>query len=125
MTTIIQKNILLLFFSVTVFGQTQSTIIGKWKGEDKPNLQSEFYLGKDGLYCGKIIKDTENKGTLGRIILKKFKFDPKTSSFKGRMSPPDRDIELDATITFESKDKLKIVAKKFIMTKTIYFIRIK
>jgi hypothetical protein len=124
-----EKLIFVLIFailsSMTAWSQTEHDIIGKWKGEDKPDMQSEFYLAKDGLYYGKIIKDTENKGTLGRIILKKFKYNVKTNSFKGTMSPPDRDMELDATITFESNDKLKIVAKKFIISKTIYFIRIK
>ncbi len=121
----IKLLVALLLFTVSITAQTESTIIGKWKGEDKPDMQSEFYLDKDGFYYGKVIKDTDNKGTLGRIILKKFKYNSKTNSFSGKMSPPDRDMELDATITFESNDKLKIVAKKFIMTKTIYFIRIK
>jgi hypothetical protein len=121
----IKLLVALVLFTISVSAQTESTIIGKWKGDEKPDMQSEFYLDKDGLYYGKIIKDVENKGTLGRIILKKFKYDAKTNAFKGKMSPPDRDMELDATITFVNNDKLKIVAKKFIITKTIYFIRIK
>lgn len=88
-------------------------------------MESEFYLDSDGLYYGKIIKDQDKKGALGKTTFKKLKYDPKSKSFKGTMSPPDRDMEIDAIITFEGNDKLKVVAKKFLMTKTVYLIRIK
>ena len=72
-------------FSLSISAQTEGPIIGKWKGEYKPDKQSEVYLGKVRFYNRKIIKYFEDKGTLGKIILKNFKYDPKTSSFIGKM----------------------------------------
>jgi hypothetical protein len=100
-----------ILFSISISAQTEKNIIGKWKGEDKQGMETEFYLDKDGLYYGKIIKDVDKKGVLGKIIFKKMKYDPKSKSFKGTMSPPDRDIEINAT--------------KFVMTKIVFLIRIK
>jgi uncharacterized protein (DUF2147 family) len=125
MTAKIKIVLATILFSISISAQTEKNILGKWKGEDKQGMGSEFYLEKDGLYYGKIINDEENKGALGKTIFKKLKYDPKSKSFKGTMSPPDRDMEINATITFEGNEKLKVVAKKFMMTKIVYLIKIK
>jgi hypothetical protein len=41
------------------------------------------------------------------------------------MTPPDKNIELDATVSFIGKDELMIVGKMLFVTKTIIFLRIK
>jgi uncharacterized protein (DUF2147 family) len=125
MTTIIKTTVLALFISLTVSAQKEKDILGKWKTEDNMDLQAEIFLANDGLYYGKIIQDKDKKVSNGKQILKKFVYDSKANSFKGKMSPHDRDMELNATITFESEDKLKVVARKFLFSKTIYFLKIK
>lgn len=110
------STIILLFVANTMFAQITSTIIGKWKAEDQPDKGSEIYLAKDGLYYG--------KESNGKILLKKLKYDDATKTFKGIMTPPDKDIEFNVTISFINNNKLKIVAKKFFITKTMFLIRI-
>jgi uncharacterized protein (DUF2147 family) len=125
MTAIIKTTVLALFISLSVSAQKEKDILGEWKTDDNANVEAEIFISNDGLFYGKVIQDNGKKVTNGKIILKKFVYDSKSNSFKGKMSPHDRDMEVNATITFESNDKLKVVARKFLFSKTIYFLRIK
>ena len=125
MATIIKTTIIAFFISFAVSAQSGKDILGKWKTDDNVNLEAEIFSSNDGLYYGKIVQDKGKKVNNGKIILKKFVYNSKTNSFKGKLSPHDRDIDLNAIITFESHDILKVVARKFLFSKTIYFKRIK
>ncbi len=107
--------------------QTSDSIIGKWVGESEDNseLKSEIYLDKDNLYYSKVIEEGGSPKNAGKIVMKKLKYDFHSKTYIGTMSPPDKNIELNITISIVGNDKLKVVAKKFFMTKTIYLIRIK
>jgi hypothetical protein len=104
--------------------QTASTIIGQWKDEKEPDRQMEFYLEKDGLYYAKTINSKKKELVNGQVLVKKLKYDEASKTFKGTMSPPDANLELNATVTIVSNDKLKIVAKKLVMSKTIHLVRL-
>ena len=121
----IKKTVFLFFITFSAFAQNPNDITGKWKTEDHIKMQAEIYLGTDGLYYGKIIQDQDNPKTIGKIILKKLKYDNKSATYKGLMSPPDKDAELNATLSLENENKIKIVARKLILSKTIYFTRVK
>lgn len=114
-----------LLFMLTVRAQTASAIIGQWKDEKEPERQMEFYLDKDGLYYAKTINSKKKEMVNGQVLVKKLKYDEASKTFKGTMSPPDANLELNATVTIMSNDKLKIVAKKLVMSKTIYLVRLK
>jgi hypothetical protein len=116
---------MILLLTNCLLVQTPNTIIGKWKGEDRPNNHTEFFIANDGLYYGKLIFEGIEKKNLGKIMMKKLLYNSTTKEFKGTMSPPDANIELNVTISFVRNDKLKVVAKKLLMTKTIYLLRIK
>lgn len=92
--------------------QTANSIIGKWKDLEDPSKSAEITLAQDGYYYG--------RDTKGTIIMKKLQFDAQKKCFTGTMNPPDAKIELNVTITFESETKLKVVAKKFFISKTLY-----
>ncbi len=122
---IMSFQIVLLLFYLTSFGQDESTLLGKWKNETDASKTSEFFKASDGFYYGKIVSDTGKPSNVGKLVLKKLKFDPKEKNFTGMMSPPDKKIELDITITFITADKIKVVGKKLLFSKTFYFSRIK
>jgi uncharacterized protein (DUF2147 family) len=105
-------------FSTIAFSQTKNDIVGKWKDEKATDKQLEIYLGKDGKYYGKEI-------STGKLILNGATYNEKKKTFSGKMTPPDANMTMNATISLESVDKFKIIGKKFIMSKTIYFVRIK
>ena len=117
--------LLSLFFSGMAIAQTAGDLIGKWKGVEEPSRQTEFFAGTDGFYYARIINDKSKKSADGHLLLKKLKYDEQAHTFKGLMSPPDMNMEINAEITFEGKDKLKVTGKKLIMTKTFHFVRIK
>jgi hypothetical protein len=123
----IRKILATLFTLITlgVSAQDANTLTGKWKGEDKPNNHVQFCLGDDGLYYGKLVFEDGKKENLGKVMMKQLKYETATKTYKGTMTPPDKNIDLKVTLTFEGNDKIKVVAKKFFMTKTVYFIRIK
>ncbi len=115
----------LLLSLLAVRAQTAATIAGQWKDEKDPDRQMEFYLDKDGLYYAKVIHSKKKDVTNGQVLVKKLQYDESTHTFKGIMSPPDANLELKATVSFVTTDKLKIVAKKAILTKTLVLVRIK
>jgi hypothetical protein len=127
--TTIRKELILsaciaVSFSCSLCAQSATTIAGKWKAENDPDQKSEFYLAKDNFYYAKVI-ESQNTENNGKIILKKIKYNEATKTYKGIMSPLDKDIELNATISFITNHKLMVVAKKAFMSKTLYFIRIR
>jgi len=111
--------------STTISAQEPVSILGKWCGVEEPDRQIEFVQEKDGSFTGKVINSMSNNPKNGTLLLKNLKFDPKSKTFIGNMTPPDKDIELEARVSFEGDDKLKLEASKFFITKTIHFLRIK
>lgn len=96
-----------------LLGQLPSTLIGKWRGEDKPNNHTEFFIAKDGLYYGKLIFEGAEKKNLGKVLMKKLSYNSITKEFKGTMSPPDGEMELNVILSFVGNDKLKVVVKNY------------
>jgi len=103
----------------------QNGIIGKWKSEEHPNNHLEIYLAKDGLYYGKLVYENGKTENLGKFLLKHLQYDASANCYTGKMMPPDRNIEFTVKLTQISDDKIKAVATKFLITKTIFFIKIK
>ncbi|WP_298148625.1 hypothetical protein [Flavobacterium sp.] len=122
---IMSIQIVLLLFYLTSFGQDENALVGKWKNETDASKTSEFFKAADGLYYGKIATDASEPSGVGKIVMKKLKYDPKEKNFKGIMAPPDKKIELDVTITFITADKIKVVGKKLLFSKVFYFSKIK
>lgn len=128
MTQNVKRSILtiaMLLCILALRAQTASTIFGQWKDEKEPDRQMEFYLDKDGLYYAKIINSKNKEMINGQVLVKKLKYDEVSKTFRGFMSPPDANLELNATVTIVTNDKLKIVAKKLVMSKTIHLVRLK
>jgi hypothetical protein len=123
-------NILFLFSPVVVnmdIASAQSgrnAITGRWKSEEQgKKVQMEIYLAKDGRYYGKVINDVEKSANNGRIAMKALVYNEKQKNYTGTMQPHDVNMELNITVTLETKDRLKVVARKLLMKKTMYFIR--
>ncbi len=117
--------IVILFFSSACFSQTANAVIGKWQNEEKGKaMQIEIYHAKDGKYYGKIINNNKTSKN-GTIAIRGLIFNESTQTYKGTMQPPDADINLNVTVSLENINRLKVVAKKLLLRKTIYLSRIK
>ncbi len=123
------KRILLtlagLLCLLAVRAQTVSTIIGQWRDQEEPDRQMEFYLDKDGLYYAKTINSKSKEMVNGQVLIKQLKYNETTKTFLGIMSTPDNRLDLAASISIVNNNKLKIVARKLVMTKTIYLVRLR
>lgn len=127
--TLVKRHLLMLLLVLVMVvvarAQSPKEIIGQWKDNEEPKRVAEFYLGDDGLYYARIIRDEEDDANKGKILIKKLKYDEQSKSYKGFVSPPDIDVEINATVTWINKDTLLVVAKNFFKTKKIQFSRIK
>jgi uncharacterized protein (DUF2147 family) len=118
-------SLIIFLFSLAAFSQA-GAITGNWQAEDKTkDMQMEIYLAKDGNYYGKIINNKSKASKNGTLVLQKLSYDEKKQQYTGTIKPPDADLTLNATVTLENTNRIKIVAKKFVMNKTMYLIRIK
>jgi Uncharacterized protein conserved in bacteria (DUF2147) len=118
-------SLIIFLFSHSAFSQA-GAIAGNWQSEDKSkDMQMEIYLAKDGNYYGKVINDNSKASKNGTLVLQKLSYDEKKQQYTGTIKPPDASLTLNATVTLENANRIKIVAKKFVMSKTMYLIRIK
>lgn len=116
----------ILFFLFLVTIQTamisQDNISGTWLAEDLDHSVINIYKENDGLYYAKIT-ESENKAYINKIVLKEMKYNPKDKVWKGTIYSPKRNMEIDGTISLDSNEKMKLVGKKYFMTKTFYWTR--
>jgi len=111
----------LMSFKSVSYGPNK--LIGSWKGENIPIKSVEFYLDNDGAYYGKLNEqDDEN---FGKIVFQKMIYDTQSGTFTGTLIPADKNISLNATISFENSDKIKVVTTKLMMKRIVYFSKIK
>lgn len=97
--------------------QSCVSITGKWKGKDKKDLVIEIYKAPDGLFYG--------KNSQGKIVLQQLRYDAKSNDYKGKMTPPNKDITLNLTLIPENSEKIKLIGKNLQITKTIYLSKVK
>ena len=102
--------------------QHSDTIMGIWKATDLNNSTIELYETEAGLLHGKII-DSDEKAWIGKVILTEGKYDSKNNQWQGNLYSLKRKMTIPATLSLTSKNKLKLVGKKFLMTKTFYWER--
>ncbi len=114
---------LLIIFSCFSFKTDKNVIVGYWQAKDENNRKIEIYQDKDGFYQGKSIPLSKEQKSSS--VIKNLKYDAKSKSYSGTMFPPDKNITLNVTITITSNDELKVVARKLLITKTMFFIRSK
>lgn len=123
----LHKKILLtglFLFSLQCFSQSANDIISKWQNEDDASFQIEIYLAKDGNYYGRIIKDNKSTENKGKIVLQKLTYNTDKKNYTGSMFPPDSNIILNAEIIFITPLKIKLVVGKFLISKTMYLIKL-
>jgi len=99
---------------------TENSILGNWFSPDMEHSTIEVYKADDGLIYGKII-DCDKKEWIGETILKKVAYDEESKQWKGEIYSLVRNTSIDVTLNFHSENQLKIVGKKWFITKTFYW----
>ncbi|MEM6321653.1 MAG: DUF2147 domain-containing protein [Bacteroidota bacterium] len=112
----------LLCTSFSMDNQNAKAIIGVWKAEAIENSSIELYEAEDGLLYGKIV-DSSEKDWIGKVIFSEGTYDAEANHWQGELYSLKRKMTIAATLSLESDKKLKVVGKKFFMTKTFYWER--
>ena len=118
-TIILTLTFLMLMFAS--IAQNPDKMLGKWKLEEDAKSVVEIYLAKDGMYYGKIITAGDAKMKVGHLLFQKCKYEESSASLKGIIRPTETAKEMNVTISLDNNGKLKAVAKKFFMSKTLLF----
>lgn len=118
-----KTSIIIIFtsFLLTTNAFSQDEILGNWFAKDLDNSTIQIY--RDGLtFYGKIISsDIENY--FGTIVLKEFEYDDENEKWKGTIYSVKRKMNINGTLNLEEEGKMKVIGKKYFMTKTFYWIK--
>ncbi|MGB0524519.1 MAG: DUF2147 domain-containing protein [Flammeovirgaceae bacterium] len=98
----------------------QKSIIGKWYAEDLEQSTISVIKKSDNTFEGHIIASS-NADYIGKKVLHDVRYSTDDQAYKGTLHSPKRDITIACTLTLESQHKLKVVGKKFLITKTFYW----
>jgi hypothetical protein len=113
-----------LMIGLASMAQNPDKMLGKWKFEEDSKSVVEIYLAKDGMYYGKVISAGNEKLKAGHLLFQKCKYEESSASFKGIIRPTETSKEMNVTISLDNNGKLKAVAKKFFMSKTLLFSKV-
>lgn len=113
-----------LMLTFALMAQNPDKMLGKWLFEEDSKSIVEVYLAKDGMYYGKVISASEVKLKVGHLLFQKCKYEASSSSLKGIIKPTDTAKGMNVTISLDANGKLKAVAKKFFMSKTLLFSKV-
>lgn len=126
----LEKNITVILFFVLLYGFSSNAqsnanlILGNWISLEN-NRQINIYLGESKYYTGKIINEDSDKSQNDHVLLKNLSYNQDEQCYIGNLLPPEDGTQLDVKIYLINSDSLKLVAKKFIFSKTLYFQRLK
>ena len=124
------KRMMLIGFGVVIAlltfkaaAQTSTgSITGTWYAEELDQSVIEVVRLKDGNYEG-VIQSSSKEEYVGHKVIYDFEYDPEENHYTGTISSAARNIKLDGTLVLEEDGRLKLVGKKFVMTKTFYWDR--
>ncbi|WP_297332968.1 hypothetical protein [Flavobacterium sp.] len=115
--------LILIFINCALFAQSSANAFkADWYASEMDNTTITIFQSSDGLWYGKIINST-NKENIGKYLLEKMRYNPSDKSLEGQLKNPENKMVVKATLTLEGNNKLKIVGKKLLFTKTVYFIK--
>ena len=130
---------LIIFYTSISFAQQADIIIGKYRLPNK--LEIEIFETK-GKYFGKIItlngfengqikdinnpdRSKRNDSLLGKVIIKNLEYDQKEKKWiKGSMYGAEKGMDFDLKITEVRQNEIVVVGSKFIMWKTLEWIKL-
>jgi hypothetical protein len=106
-----------------LFSQTtENSILGNWYCEDLDKSTIQVYQEKSGTWYAKVIKSSNAKN-LNKILFSDGVYNQKENNYKSTLVHPTMGVEISSIMTLNGKI-LKIVGKKFLITKMFYWIKL-
>jgi Uncharacterized protein conserved in bacteria (DUF2147) len=112
---------ILLLCATHGFAQTnEAQFVGFWLAKEANESTIELYKGPDGALYGKVTasKKPEN---VGKVLFAKGKYEANKQRYVGTITPPENGLTLNCHLYLTSDQRIKVVASKFLLTKTIYW----
>jgi len=122
MTKVVLFSTAILLYLISYYPSDENKIVGTWEAKELENSLIQVYRAEDGLFYGKIIK-SDREDWVNEIILKETKYSIRDKTWSGLVYSLERKMHINVTINMESSTKLKLVGKKFFMTKTFYWLK--
>jgi uncharacterized protein (DUF2147 family) len=116
---------LFLWISNSLFAQNnENDIAGNWYCEEADKTTMKIFKNTDGFWYSTILTSDDKKG-IGKNALKKMEYNPIEKQYKGDLYVAGKNLNLSATVSLQPDGKLKIVGKKVIISKTLYWNKVK
>ena len=113
-----------LLHAFSFFQNSANDFQGNWITAEMDNTTVNIYLAKDGYWYGKIT-NSDSKEHIGKLLLHKLKYDHSKKVLTGELQRPGKGMKVNATLSLNGDGMLKVVGKKLLFSKTVYFSKIK
>ncbi len=102
--------------------QEASKIKGVWLAKENDNALIELFQEDDGKWIGKIIT-SDARESIGKKIFINGVYNHEDNMWEGILIKPDNGLEVSATISLVTDQKIKIVGQKYFLTKTFFWLK--
>jgi hypothetical protein len=114
-----------LLIGSQLFSQSKEhDIAGNWYSEEADKTTMEIFKSKDGLWYSTVLTSDDKRG-IGKNALKKLAYNPTENYYKGDLYAAGKNSNLSAVVSLQPDGKLKVLGKKLIISKTVYWSRVK
>lgn len=122
MNLVVNILIKLLILISSVSNEQSPSISGKWFASEMDNSTIQFEIGDDGILIGKVI-DSDVAEYIGKTIFEKGIYDDEKQTWEGTAYALKRNITIRGSLSLVDPNQLKLVGRKYFLTKTFYMIR--
>jgi uncharacterized protein (DUF2147 family) len=114
-----------LWISNPLFAQNnENDITGNWYCEEIDKTTMKIFKSSDGLWYSTILA-SDDKKDVGKNALKKLAYNPTEKLYKGDLYVSSQNFNLSAVVSLQPDGRLKVVGRRLIISKTVYWTRVK
>ncbi len=113
--------LVMLVLNSSFIQEKQNTFEGFWIAKDLANSTIQVTKRRKEVWQGKITA-SEDKTIIGKVVFDNIKSDGKVN-WVGKLTDPIKDLTVNAMFHLDNENTIKLVGKKFFITKTYYWVR--
>lgn len=99
----------------------EDRIAGRWWMDEK-QLTIEVARDGEARWSG-VVREAARREEVGKHVLQRLVYDAKRRAFTGILLMPEDDTKHDVTVTLVSDATMKVVVRKYLLSKTIVLVR--
>jgi uncharacterized protein (DUF2147 family) len=110
-----------LVLSLAARADEAPSLAGAWEEQDRHSVV-RFEKGPDNVWTGTFVR-SPNPKEVGQTAFERLEYDAKGKAFRGTLIKPEDGERHNITVEVKNANTLHAVARKFIFSKTIVFLR--